>query len=253
MKLGRSGGLDGIPGDLWKLTANQLMPIMLKLFNKILEQEQYPDAWKTGIIVPIYKRGERNDPSNYRGITLRPAIGKILSAMITNRLTTWIEDEHLLVGTQAGFRKGYSTLDNIFILDTIVHKLTQINNEQLYCAFVDFEKAFDFVNRDKLWKKFESYGIGTKLLSLIKNMYSEIQACVKVARNRITEKFNTYQGVLQGDSLSGLAFIMYVNDLTKFMIQNEASQIKIAELNVILLMFADDLILLDKSPKGDFN
>ena len=80
---------------------------------------------------------------------------------------------------QAGFRKGYSTTDHIFALDTIIHKYLRKKRGRLYCVFVDFRKAFDLIRRDKLWYKLEQLGIKGNFLNILKEYYDGISSCVK--------------------------------------------------------------------------
>ena len=89
-----------------------------------------------------------NDVNNYRGITLSSCIGNVF---LNNRLYDWEEAYNVFIEAQAGFRKSMSTVDNVFILHgSISHMLNQ--GKKLFCAFVDFTKAFDFIVRN-LWFK----------------------------------------------------------------------------------------------------
>ena len=92
-------------------------PVYEKLFNIILDSGVLPEVWSVGLIKPIYKqKGEKNKPENYRPITLVSCIGKLFTGILSNRLYTYAENNELFSNTQAGFRKGHSTTDNIFIL-----------------------------------------------------------------------------------------------------------------------------------------
>ena len=98
-----------------------MIPIYVKLFNKILDTGDIPEDWLTGLIIPIYKnKGEKNDPNNYRGITLLSCLGKLFTSILNHRLTEFCESNLILKEIQAGFRKGYSTLDHIFVLKNLI-------------------------------------------------------------------------------------------------------------------------------------
>ena len=101
-------------------TTNQ--PTLVVLFNKILDSGTFPETWSDTLILPIYKSGSRNDPNNYRGITLLNIMYKIFSNIINECLITWTQTFHILDEAQAGFRKGYSAIDNIFTLQSMVKK-----------------------------------------------------------------------------------------------------------------------------------
>ena len=83
----------------------------------ILESGIVPDIWCTGIILSIFKnKGDDNNPDNYRGITILSCLGKLFTSVLNNRINSFLEEAGLLAEEQAGFRKGYSTVDHIFSL-----------------------------------------------------------------------------------------------------------------------------------------
>ena len=97
----------------------------------------------------MHKKGSLNDVGNYRGITLLSILGKLFTRVLNNRLKDWAENYYVLIEAQAGFRPGISTTDNVFVLHGVIsHLLNQ--GKKLYCAFVDFTKAFDYVVRENL-------------------------------------------------------------------------------------------------------
>ena len=147
-----SGGPDLLLNEFFKYASNVLLPYLHKLCNSCLARGYFPDSWSEGHIVPIFKSGDTSDPSNYRGITLLSTLGKLFSRILNNRLTAWADQYEVYIEAQAGFRKGMSTTDNIFVLHGIISN-TLNQGGTLYCAFVDFKKAFDFVVRDILWYK----------------------------------------------------------------------------------------------------
>ena len=127
--------------DGWSTARSFDSQLITTLFNELLEQETYPDAWSTDIIEPIYKMGDKKDPNNTRGITLLPVLSKIFTSIIRDRLVYWAEVNGKLNEAQFGFMEG-RTIGPIFILSAIqVHKKKR---KPLY-AFVDFAKAFDSI------------------------------------------------------------------------------------------------------------
>jgi len=116
------------------------------------------------------QKGERNNPDNYRGISLLNIGYKIYSKIIANKLT--VIAEILLLEEQNGFRKGKSCMDCIFSASQIIEKRKKFNIPT-YIAFIDFKKAFDSVDRDKLWTIMLSRGIPTHLITIIQRMYME--------------------------------------------------------------------------------
>ena len=106
--------MDGLLPLVFKIFHNQLIMFTTALFNKLLEQESYPEIWSLGSIKPIPKKGDRKCPSNYRGITLLPVMGKIFTTILRNRLLDWAEANSKLCESQFGFRQGRLTTDAIF-------------------------------------------------------------------------------------------------------------------------------------------
>jgi hypothetical protein len=107
----------------------------------------------TGIIRPVYKnKGKVDDPDNYRAIALISCLGKLFTSVINNRLTFLSNEFEIISKNQSGFRKGFSTTDNIFIMHALVSIYFSLGNT-LYCTFVDFRNAFDTGWRTGLWKK----------------------------------------------------------------------------------------------------
>ena len=115
---------------------------------------------------------------------------------------------------QAGFREGYSTIDHIFVLQLII-ELYQSVHKRVYCAFIDYRKAFDSINRPLLWQKLLSYNINGKLFNVVKNMYDKAKSCVKI-ENLYSDYFPCNIGVRQGDNLSPLLFALFINDFSHY-------------------------------------
>ena len=93
-----------------------------QLFNHIYQTGSYPTEWGVGIIAPIHKRDDKDDPKNYRGVTLINVIAKIYSQILLNRLTNWSIKHDKSIQNQFGFQKGKSTIDCVFMLYSIILK-----------------------------------------------------------------------------------------------------------------------------------
>ena len=247
LRNGASAGPDLFLNEFLKKGTNGLLSYIHGLFNKLYEIGYFPESWTEGHIIPIFKKGDKNEASNYRGITLLSIIGKLFTRILNSRLNTWAEEYNIYVEAQAGFRKGMGTTDNIFILNSLItHSINQ--NERLYCAFVDFTKAFDFVVRDILWFKLIRLGVRGKMLNIIKSIYSSVKSRVK-HDNTLSEPFTCNIGVRQGECLSPFLFAMYVNDFEAELAVKGIEGINIGMLNLYILLYADDIILLGKTPE----
>ena len=153
LKNNKSPGPHSILNEHIKSTVNLLLPIYTQLFNTILDTGIFPESWALGDILPIYQnKGNMKLPENYRPITLLSCLGKLFAAVLNNRLSNYVEKYEIICHNQAGFRKGLSTIDNLFIIQSLI-EISKSYKNKLFCAFVDFKQAFDNVWRDGLWYK----------------------------------------------------------------------------------------------------
>ena len=173
--------------------------------------DYFPESWSAGEIIPLHKKGDKNNVDNYRGITLLSTLGKLFSRILNNRLSTWAETFSVYIEAQAGFREHMSTTDNIFVLHGLItHSLN--NDQQLFCSFTDFSKAFDYVVRDVLWFKLLQFGIRGKMLDIIESMYKNVKSQVKI-NDKLSESFSCMTGDRQGECISPFLFAIYLNDI----------------------------------------
>ena len=182
-KSNKSPGPDGISMEMYKNTLSDILPFLHKLFNHIFDTSSFPDDWSRSVITPVHKKGSVSNPDNYQGISLIDSICKIFMHILSSRLSNWCEDYSVIDEPQAGFHKGYSTVDNIFILKTLIQKYLSKKRGRFFCIFIDFKKAFDGIRHDKLWDALERKGIQGKFLDTIKSMYNKLKSCVKIDGN----------------------------------------------------------------------
>ena len=102
------------------------------LFNKLCQIGNFPEKWSEGFIVPMFKKADINEVSNYRGITLLSTLGQLFTRILNTRLNEWAEEHNVLQRTQAGLRKHTSTVDNIFVINGLAKHCIN-NNKYLYC------------------------------------------------------------------------------------------------------------------------
>ena len=200
--------------------------------------------------VPIHKKGDKNDPNNYRGIMLISAYAKLFSLVLRNRLNSWRENNDKFNEFQFGFRDGRSTSDCIFILHSLIQRVLK-DNAKMYCAFIDYEKASDTVIRDALWFKLTDNGVSSKLTRMLRSSYHKVLAAVKM-QSDVSSFFEIALGVKQGEPLSPLWFILFINDiysdLTVVDKLGEVAGVSINQICFFLLLFADDMVIFSKDP-----
>jgi hypothetical protein len=170
LKNNKACGEDEIINEYIKSTSNRFIHIYEKLFNIIFDTGVLPQSWLNGIIKPIYKnKGDVKDPMNYRPITIVSCLGKLFTAILNARLNDYTEEFMILKENQSGFRQSYLTLDDIFSIFTLF-QILKSKKKKLYCAFTDFEKAFDRVWRDGLFHKLLLNNINGKMYNVIFNV-----------------------------------------------------------------------------------
>lgn len=248
LQSGRSSGPDNLLNEYFIHGKQCIVPILFVLFNKIFDTGYFPDSWSEGFVIPLHKKGSKNDPNNFRGITLLSVLGKLFTRIINNRLKNWAECYNVYIEAQAGFRTHMSTVDNIFVLHGLITHMIN-NGKKLYTGMVDFSKAFDYVVRDNLWFKLIKLGIRGKILKVIKTMYSSIKSRVKQL-NTLSNEFPCLLGVRQGECLSPFLFSMFLNDIEEHFMLHGYKAIDIYMTKLFILLYADDIVILSETAEG---
>src|SRR5215813_13010952 len=166
---------------------------------------------KTAKVVPVYKSGDRLDSSNYRPISLLPAISKLLEKTINKRIVDFFEDNKLFYEHQYGFRKHISTSNAIFNLtNNIKHNMD--NSMLTGGVFLDLSKAFDMIPHSILMKKLYNYAIRGKAYDILESYLTNRSQSVYLSGTK-SSKQNISCGVPQGSVLGPTLFLIYINDV----------------------------------------
>jgi len=225
LKTNKSPGPDSIhPMFLSKTAAAVAKPLSV-LFNCSYTEGRLPQDWKNAVITPIFKKGRRSDPENYRPISLTSVICKIMESAIRDCITEFIQKKNLVTHHQHGFISGCSCLTHLL---EAVEAWTDIPDEGygLDIIYLDYRKAFDTVPHRRLITKLSNYGLPDKLLIWVNNLLWGRMMKVQV-NGSSSSWVHVLSGVPQGSMLGPLLFMLYVNDLPDWI----RSSIK---------MFADD-------------
>lgn len=240
-KPGKAPGVDEVGPELLRADMEDTAHRLTRCYNRLWETERWPEMWKKGLIVKIFKKGDLRDCNNWRGVTLLPVISKIFCRMLLERIKRGVDKE--LRKEQAGFRSKKSTTEQIFILRNI---LEQANEWRvgLYVHFVDFEKAFDSVHRESLWNIMKSYGIPHKMVRVIAGIYQGFE-CAVVDGSETSEWFKIKSGVKQGCVMSGFLFLLALDWTMREATADKRRGIRWNFTTVLEdLDFADDIALL---------
>ena len=224
----KSCGYDLISNRVLKATIETICPHIVYLFNLCIDQGIFPDPLKMAQVIPIFKGGDKEDPSSYRPISLLPAIGKLFEKLISKKLLDFFNKYDLLCKEQFGFRSGFST--EYAIHDIYEKLLRNFDQSQNSCAiFLDLAKAFDSVSHPILLRKLYKYGIRGNAFNLLESYLSNRTQFVKVNNVCSSLAYIKY-GVPQGSIIGPLLFLIFINDLPN-------------ATNLFMKLFADDTFL----------
>ena len=251
LKPDKSAGPDNIVPGLFINCIELILPILHKLFDRLFELGEFPSDWCNSIIVPLHKRGNINEPTNYRGISLLDVFGKIYTGILNRRITFYVNMFDILPESQSGFRENYSTIDNAFILQSLIDRYISRKGRKLYVAFVDFKQAFDRVNREKMWSVLQKAGIKGKLFYSLTQIYKQVKAQVR-SNCGLSDSFSCMNGLRQGCMLSPALFTLFINEFSD-LIENSGIpgvQLFSEDIQVLILLFADDIALISDTIVG---
>jgi hypothetical protein len=242
LKKHKSPGIDDITGEMIQAGGEVVTEELHGICNQIWQGGKVPDDWAKSVIITIPKKGDLAECGNYRTIALLSHVGKVLMMVLLERLKAQMEPH--LSEEQAGFRKDRSTTHQILILRLIAEKAKRKGRHILNC-FIDFRKAFDSIKHDVTWATLRSYGVGSRLITILQHICEISQSAVRVD-GELGDWFQTTVGTRQGDPISPTTFISYLERVMDS-IRDNGTGISVHGHKINNLKFADDIDLLEEN------
>ena len=167
---------DGIPIELFEILKDDAVKMLQSICQQIWETQQWPQDWKRLVFIPIPKKGNAKECSNYCTVVLISPASKVMLKILQARIQQYVNCE--LPGVQTGFRKGRGTRDQIANIRWIIVKAREFQ-KNIYFCFIDYAKTFDCVDHNKLWKILKEMAIPDHLTCLLRNLYAGQEATVR--------------------------------------------------------------------------
>ena len=197
---GRAVGPDGVSVELFKIPLNVDPALRRRLLDIVVSTwrgSEVLQQWKYAIIMILHKKKDRTECGNYRGISLVAHACKMLLKIIARRLSEYCERVGILPEEQSGFRANRSTTDMMFMIRRL-QELARKKRIPLYVWFIDLTKAYDSVDRSLLWTVLARFGVPQNTISVIRQFYDGMRACVRLDDRVCSRWFAVEQGLHQG-------------------------------------------------------
>ena len=249
LKNNKASSFDRITNEILKCSGKIYKNAFLHLFNSIGRVCLYPSTWKKDILHPIHKSDEKDDPNNFRGISIASCFGKLFIKMLKNRLQSFLDDKNVGSNNQGSGKKCSRTSDHLMVIKFLIDKIVKGEKKKLYACFVDVKKAYDCTNREILFHKLLiEYGVGGNFLRILQSLYDNHEVYVRVS-DGLLQPIRTSIGLKQGCGISPLLFNLFIDKITTIFDQT-CDPVSLGGEDLSCLLWADDLVLLSSTPGG---
>lgn len=250
---------DGVLKNAMEKPLCPMGKVIKKLVRLVWQTGRIPQAWQTAIVVPIPKKGDLTLRDNYRGISLVSAVSKIVTSIVAKRVQAGLVTANRICREQSGFINQEEAVGQATCLFEILRRRQEAKKKTWLC-FIDFQKAYDSVPHEAMFKTLDAIGIRGKMFDLIKDMYLNAKMCCRRADGGFSEVVDVLKGVQQGNPSSSILFNAFLNGLLNAKMRQLGVHLDPKILDgqatmddtkkIAALLYADDVVLISHSPKS---
>lgn len=223
------------------------------VFNRCLSEKKIPKAWKQSTIILIYKKGDSNDPSNFRPIALMSCLYKLFTSLLSSRVSQFAVEFDLMSPHQKSARPSEGCHEHTFTLQSIVADCKR-NSKNCFFAWLDLRNAFGSISHDVIYTTLSHMGFSESFVDLIKDIYTDTTTTIKTSQSEETDTININAGVKQGCPISPVLFNLsselLIRSVTSKCNDNKDIPFLLHDQPISILAYADDLVLISRSREG---
>lgn len=249
LKKRKAPGIDKVQNEHIIYGGRTLIQCLSNLYSAMLTYKHIPSAWKTGIIIPIYKGGAKSkvDPNSYRAISLLPSMYKLFEKVIHENILSDVHFKHPEFPSkqQQGYQKQMGSSTVAFNIHESIYNTVE-TGEKAFVAFLDIHKAFDTVWHSGLFRKLKCLNISPTYLDIIVHAYKNIKGVVSINGCQSTP-FSIQQGIRQGGVLSSFLYLVFINDLIEEL-DTSGLGVSICDVPTNNPTLVDDISLISRYP-----
>ena len=227
--------------------------VLETIFNRCLDNKKVPTSWKQSTTILIYKKGNSDDPSNFRPVALMSCIYKLFTALLAARVTDFAINNGLMSPQQKSARPAEGCHEHTFTLESIISDCKR-NQKNCFMAWLDLKNAFGSINHQAIYVTLRHMSFSESLIELIRDIYTNASTVIHTSLNEETDPINVHAGVKQGCPISPILFNLTSELLKRSVISRSEDKtnipFKLHNQPISILAYADDLVIISRTKEG---